>query len=226
MLHQRGVGYVLAVSKNHRVRTDVGIRRAVDLAVCLPRSVWHTHSCGPGGKGHRWYAWALIDIHDDQVPGRARLLIRRNLRTGELAFYRAHCPQPVPLAAFVTVAGRRWAVEENFQTGKELAALDEHQVRRWTSWHRWTVLAMLAHAFLAVTAAAQRAASTNSTELIPLTCNEIRHLFTRLIDRARRDHRHLLHWSHWRRRHQAHPKASHYQRQAATHHDHELRLPY
>jgi hypothetical protein len=33
-----------------------------------------------------------------------------------------------------------------------LAALDEHQVRRWTSWHRWTILAMLAHAFLAVTA--------------------------------------------------------------------------
>jgi hypothetical protein len=107
-------------------------------------------------------------------------------------------------------------VEENFQTGKELAALDEHQLRRWTSWHRWTILAMLAHAFLAVTAAAERVASTNSTELIPLTCNEIRHLFTRLIDRARRDHRHLLHSSRWRRRHQAHAKASHYRRQAAA----------
>jgi hypothetical protein len=32
-----------------------------------------------------------------------------------------------------------------------LTGLDEHQVRRWMSWHRWTILAMLAHAFLAVT---------------------------------------------------------------------------
>jgi SRSO17 transposase len=63
----------------------------------------------------------------------------------------------VPLATLVAVAGRRWTIEESFQAGKGLTGLDEHQVRRWTSWHRWTILAMLAHAFLAVTAATQRA---------------------------------------------------------------------
>ena len=31
--------------------------------------------------------------------------------------------------------------------------MDEHQVRRWTSWRRWTLLAMIAHALLAVLAA-------------------------------------------------------------------------
>jgi hypothetical protein len=36
----------------------------------------------------------------------------------------------------VRVAGQRWKIEESFQTGKELAGLDEHQVRTWTSWHR------------------------------------------------------------------------------------------
>jgi len=46
----------------------------------------------------------------------------------------------------VGVAGRRWTVEEAFQSGKELGALDEHQVRAWTSWRRGTLLAMLAHA--------------------------------------------------------------------------------
>jgi hypothetical protein len=34
-----------------------------------------------------------------------------------------------------------------------LAGLAEHQVRRWTSWRRWPVFAMLAHALLAVIAA-------------------------------------------------------------------------
>jgi SRSO17 transposase len=44
----------------------------------------------------------------------------------------------------VTVAGLRWTIEENFQAGKGLTGLDEHQVRRWTSWYRWVTLAMLA----------------------------------------------------------------------------------
>jgi SRSO17 transposase len=46
-------------------------------------------------------------------------------------------------------------VEETFQSGKGLAGLDEHQVRRYTSWSRWVTLAMLAHAFLAVVRAAR-----------------------------------------------------------------------
>ena len=56
-------------------------------------------------------------------------------------------PRRVPLATLVRVAGTRWSTEENFQAGKGLAGLDEHQVRTWTSWHRWATLAMLALAF-------------------------------------------------------------------------------
>ena len=33
-------------------------------------------------------------------------------------------------------------MEEFFKPGKGLAALDEHQVRRYTSWSRWVTLAM------------------------------------------------------------------------------------
>jgi SRSO17 transposase len=61
----------------------------------------------------------------------------------------------VPLSTLVRVAGTRWKIEESFQTGKDLASPDEHQVRGWTSWHRWTALALLAHAFLSVLAAIQ-----------------------------------------------------------------------
>jgi hypothetical protein len=39
------------------------------------------------------------------------LLVRRNQRTGELAFYRCWMPHPVPLATLVRVAGRRWTIE-------------------------------------------------------------------------------------------------------------------
>ena len=84
------------------------------------------------------------------------MLIRRNDRTGELAYLRCYSPHPVPLPTLVAVAGQRWRIEESFQAAKGLTGLDQHQVRRWTSWHRWTTLAMLAHAFLAVATATER----------------------------------------------------------------------
>jgi SRSO17 transposase len=57
-------------------------------------------------------------------------------------------------ATLVRVAGRHWRIGERCQTGKGLCGLDQHQVRRWRSWYRWTTLAMLAHAFLVVAALA------------------------------------------------------------------------
>lgn len=55
---------------------------------------------------------------------------------------------------------------------------------------------------------------TNRPGLIRLTMNELRHLFTALLRHQPRDPLHLLHWSHWRRRHQARARDSHYRRQA------------
>jgi SRSO17 transposase len=214
-LARRGLGYVLAVAKSHPVTTQAGTFPAAKLARRLPARAWQRISAGPGAKGPRWYDWALIDVTDPAVTsgdGPHWLLIRRRISDGEYAFYRAHAPSPVPLAQLVKVAGSRWKVEDGFAGGKELAALDEHQVRSWTSWHRWTILALLAHAFLSVLAATQPAAAY-ADQLIPLTRNEIRKLFTGLCQ-------HLaapaiqLHWSRWRRRHQAVARACHYRRRA------------
>ena len=179
----------------------------VDLAVRahLP---WHRLSAGAGARGHRWYDWALIDLDPadrdhDQHGGRHALLIRRNTATGELAFYRTWTPDPVPLAALVTVAGRRWTIEESFQSGKGLTGLDEHQVRRWTSWRRWTVLAMLAHAVLSVITATTPEPAAGESGLGRLTRNEVRRLISILLAPAHLTTKQALHWSLWRRRAQA-----------------------
>jgi SRSO17 transposase len=105
-------------------------------------------------QGHRYYDWAWLGIQPGQ-PGCHWLPIRRNRATRELAFYRCYSPRHVPLATLVKNAGQRWTTEENFHAAKGPAGLDEHQVRRWGSWYRWTTLAMLATAFLTVTAAAR-----------------------------------------------------------------------
>jgi hypothetical protein len=121
----------------------------------------------------------------------------------------------VPLAGLVGVAGRRWTIEERFQTGKGLCGLDQHQVRRWRSWYRWTTLAILAHAFLVVAALTERTQRPPPSALIPLTCNEIQHLFAALLVRPTGGRAHRLRWSGWRRRHQARARTCHYRRQAA-----------
>jgi SRSO17 transposase len=143
--------------------------------------------------------------------------VRRNNASGELAFYRCWSPAPVPLRELVRVAGRRWTVEGSFQAAKTLTGLDQHQVRRWTSWHRWTILAMLAYALLAVLAATERAGNPTPqrNSLIALTCDEIHRLFNTLIIQPKRDLRHRLRWSIWRRRHQHRARTSHYQRRQA-----------
>ena len=92
----------------------------------------------------------------DEAAGHHWLLIRRRITDGELAYYRCWSPTTGPPPALVRVAGTRWSVEECFQAGKGEVGLDQHQVRRWDSWHRYTTLVMLAHAILAVIAARER----------------------------------------------------------------------
>ena len=84
------------------------------------------------------------------------MLIRRSLTDpSDLAFFYCHAPQgrPVSLPVLITVAGKRWPVEECHQQGKGQTGLDQHQVRTWHSFHRHTVLSMCAQALLAVAAA-------------------------------------------------------------------------
>jgi SRSO17 transposase len=213
---ERGLGFVMAIAKTHPITTGIGTRHAVDYAV-RPALRWHRYSAGDGAHGPRLYDWAWIDTTDpalthDNDPaddaGHDWLLIRRNIRTGELAFYRAHATHPVTLKTLVRVAGSRWRIEDSFAGVKELAALDHHQVRTWTSWHRWSLLAMLAHAILAVLTAHQDPAPTG---LIPLTRHEIRRLLNAL-SAVVHSPEHIRAWSIWRRDHQATARTSHYRR--------------
>jgi SRSO17 transposase len=217
-LEGRGIGYVLAVACDHPVVAAGDPWRADGLAARVPARAWQCISAGKGAKGYRYYDWAFVRLdpgeRDPGDPGQRWLLVRRNRKTGELAFYHCWMPQPVPLAVLVTVAGRRWCIEERIQTSKGLCGLDQHQVRRWRSWYRWATLAMLAHAFLVVAALTERTRRPPPSGLIPLTCNEVQHLLAALLARPAADTAHRLRWSLWRRRQQARARTCHYRRQA------------
>ena len=65
----------------------------------------------------------------------------------------------------IRVAGARWAIEDCFQTATTEVGLDHYQVRRYDACYRHITLAMLAHTYLAVTAAiAPKALATASSQ--------------------------------------------------------------
>ncbi|MEW1671624.1 IS701 family transposase [Streptomyces noursei] len=222
LLESRELGYVLAVACSTRVRINQErtTARADAVADRLPASAWHRQSAGAGAKGPRYYDWAWVETGTD---GHRHLLIRRNPSSGELAFYLCWSPGRVPLSELVRVAGTRWCIEECFQAAKGQVGLDHYQVRRWTAWHRHITLAMLALAFLAVLAADATPARTadptrpaRSTDPIDLTVPEIRHLLGALLNPTNTSPSRLLHWSTWRRHHQATARRSHYRRRLAS----------
>lgn len=157
-LEEQGQAYVLAVGANQFITSpEAGVapnRRRVDaVAAEAPEGAWRRLSVGEGAKGPRLYDWARVRLPLPRAPeGWGRwLLVRRSIQDpDELAYYLAAGPEETPLEELARVAGGRWIIEECFEEAKGEVGLDEYEVRRWDSWHRYITLALLAHAFLAV----------------------------------------------------------------------------
>ena len=109
-------------------------------------------SAGAGAKGERWYDWLRLPVGDPERPGWKRyLLIRRKInQPSKITPYICFAQQGTTLQALVTVAGKRWTVEQCFEIAKQEVGLDEYEVRSYQGWYRHITLACLAHAFLTV----------------------------------------------------------------------------
>ena len=120
-LERRGLGYVLAVARDHRVPTVAGPTRADMLTLQLPARAWQPLWAGAGAKGDRVYDWAPIDI-PSKAAGHRWLLVRRHRRTGKRAYYRCYSPAPAPLTTLVHVAGSRWTWRRTSRPAKDSPA--------------------------------------------------------------------------------------------------------
>jgi SRSO17 transposase len=215
-LEARDQAYVLRVPRNFRLTLPGGRRLTCAEAASQVAGTRNgeVRSAGAGSKGQRWYAWSWLATASPEH----HLLIRRHLRTGELAFHWCFVPegQPVTLTRLIRAAGLRWPVEEQFRAGKDSFGLDESQVRQYTAIARHTVLVMAALAICAVTAAQLRQRTDSqapppvspgqlppaSPGMIPLTIAEIARLLAAQLTRPAPPG-HTAYWLTWRRRHQA-----------------------
>ena len=123
-IEARDLGYVLAIASSTKVAIDVVHRAsAKSIAAALPDSAWEERSAGAGAHGQRYHQWAWVALHPPATDGGGggggvqggswSLLVRRTVRTGELAYYRCYTPKPTTLTRLIRVAGRRWAIEES-----------------------------------------------------------------------------------------------------------------
>ena len=112
-----------------------------------------------GTKGPRLYDWAYLELASlkadaldptlDQSLWTRGLLVRRSLSDGSLAYFTTLCPAGTPIQKLVAVEGRRWAIEDAFETAKTELGLAHNESRSWHGWHRHVSLVMLAFALLA-----------------------------------------------------------------------------
>jgi SRSO17 transposase len=213
----QGQAYVLRVPSNFLITLAAGTKMTCAQAVTAllkDRRRWEVRSAGSGSKGQRWYAWAWLAT----ASARHHLLIRRHLRTGELAFHYCWVPagQLLTKARLIRAAGLRWPVEEDFAFSKDCFALDQCQARLYTAIARHAVLVMAALAITAITAALVKDRTDTQAPppvrpdqpppaepgMIPLTIPEIKRLLAALTTRPL-PRRLVIHWDAWTRRHQA-----------------------
>jgi SRSO17 transposase len=216
-LEGRGQAYVLRVASSFMLTLATGTKMTCADAVkrlLKDKRKWEVRSAGTGSKGERWYAWAWFGT----ASPRHSLLVRRHLKTGELAFHYCHVPegQAASKARLIRAAGLRWPVEENFELGKGCFGLDQCQARLYTAIFRYFVLVMAALAVCAVTAARLRnrtdaqappparpdAPPPADPGLVPLTVREVKRLLAGALTRPKPPG-HATRWLQWRRRHQA-----------------------
>ena len=156
-------GYVLGVTGQHHfwswdANLDVA-GTAADIAKSIPDQDWLRLSAGAGSKGARLFDWAYLplatlranalDAALDQSLWTRGLLVRRSLSDGALAYFTTWCPAGTPVEKLVMVEGRRWAIEDAFETAKTELGLAHNESRSWHGWHRHVSLVMLAFAMLA-----------------------------------------------------------------------------
>ncbi|MGW4464756.1 IS701 family transposase [Micromonospora sp. NPDC004704] len=151
-LEQRDVPYVVATRRNDDMITNgMGQARADDLIARPPAKAWCRLSAGAGAHGPREYWWERVPVRVFWRSGRGHwLLARRNMTTGEIAYYVCYGPRRTRLVDLARVAGSRWAIEECFQQAKNEAGLDQYQVRDWRARYAHITLPMAAHAWLSV----------------------------------------------------------------------------
>lgn len=118
------------------------------------------------GDGPSWERWRVKETEKGPVvwevretdfhptlgdyPGESlRLVIAREVLSGEVKYFLSNAPREVPLGEVLHVAFSRWRIERIFEDGKGEVGLDHFEVRNYRSLIRHLILSTISFYFLA-----------------------------------------------------------------------------
>ena len=197
-------------------------------------------STGAGTKGERYYEWARVELSCRHPEGFSRWFLFRRCpehpdNPSFISYYQVFAPSSTSLETMVGVAGQRWRIEECFQFAF---------IPTWLRGLRSSLMDRLAsprhfglggRSFLVCTALSSRTAwrTLNSSLFFPsrrgwrsdcvqsgpwtlvrLSLAELRRWVWRLLFPRPWSLELILHWSFWRRAHQALARYHHYRKRS------------
>ena len=134
-------------------RIAPGAKVACQVSKLWPRGgpSWQTYRIKDTEKGP--VVWEVRETrfypNYDGIPGPDhRLLVAREVLTGEVKYFLSAASPAVPLAILLFVAFSRWRIERLFEDGKGQIGLDHFEVRNYRSLQRHLLLSILSLYFL------------------------------------------------------------------------------
>lgn len=149
-LEERCQNYALAVLSNQHVSVSfyrITIKQAFKTTLS---EAWQRLSLGTGSKGQRLYDFTALELpHPYTSKVKRWAVCRRSIDDPtEMSYYLAFTEEEGTLQSIVDAIGKRWTIEECFETSKGQVGLDQYEVRSAVGWYRHMTLAMVAQYIL------------------------------------------------------------------------------
>lgn len=156
----------------------------VEIATSLSGDKWTRQTIKEGSKGPivAYFAFLRVVAVRDRLPGPdVWLVLRKNLKTGELKTYVSNAPVDISEAALVYISGMRWPIETAFEESKQFIGMGDYQVRSWRGWNHHMTLCILSHFFLV------RLKLRLGDKAPALTLPQVKHLLTGILPKREFD---------------------------------------
>jgi len=156
-LDERRERYVVAVRADFSVAlgrsTQHPLQRADEVLAAQPQCAWQTLHWREGSRGSlraKFLALRCWRVDGDGTRHCGWLIGQRPGwgQSGEWKYFWSNFPLQTPLGVMVEYTHRRFWVEQYHEEGKGELGWDQHQGRRWDSFHRHAVSVMLGYSFL------------------------------------------------------------------------------
>jgi SRSO17 transposase len=149
-LEEREQPFVVGVRSTCHVASAFSYRSIAEAFRKTESLKWYRVSQGIGTKGPRIYDWcAFRCMHPYEKEWSRTAICRRSVDDPQdVRYFLAFCKSDVYAEQIINAAGRRWTIEEDFETTKGELGLDHYEVRSVHGWYRHITLCMAAQAIL------------------------------------------------------------------------------